>query len=79
MDFQLSETEKAFQEKAEQFVLSAMPPGYTDRCLYCRGPTGQLEFEERDPAIDRFRERMGKEGWLTMAWPKELGGGGILS
>ena len=77
MDFQLNETEKAFQKKAEQFVQSAMPPGYTDRCLYWPGAYGAiLEFEERDPAIDRFRERMGEEGWLTMAWPKELGGGG---
>jgi alkylation response protein AidB-like acyl-CoA dehydrogenase len=77
MDFRLTEKEKAFQQKAEQFILSEMPPGYTDKCLYWPGGYGAiLEFEERDRAIDRFREKMSEAGWLTMAWPKELGGGG---
>jgi len=77
MDFHLSEKERQFQKEVDKFILSAMPPGYAENSLYWPGGYGTIrEFEVRDPAIEKFRERMSEEGWLTMAWPKELGGGG---
>jgi len=77
MDFHLSEKEKQFQKEVDKFILDAMPPGYAENSLYWPGGYGTIkELEVRDPAVEKFRERMSEEGWLTMAWPKELGGGG---
>jgi alkylation response protein AidB-like acyl-CoA dehydrogenase len=77
MDFHLSEAEKKFREDIDAFILREMPPGYSDNDLYWPGGYGAIgEFERRDPAVEKFREKMGEKGWLTMAWPKEYGGGG---
>ena len=77
MDFRFSEAEKKFRAEVEEFILKEIPPGYADKDLYWPGGYGALsEFEVRDPAVEKFREKMGERGWLTMAWPKEYGGGG---
>ncbi|MCX6007991.1 MAG: acyl-CoA dehydrogenase family protein [Chloroflexi bacterium] len=77
MDFKLDKKQLDFQKEVEHFLKTNVPPGYSEKSLYWPGGYGAiLEFEERDPAVDRFRERMYEEGWTTMAWPKELGGGG---
>ena len=77
MDFRLSEAENKFRQEVEKFVLDEMPGGYSERDLYWPGGYGAIgEFEIRDPEVEKFRSKMGERGWLTMAWPKEYGGGG---
>ena len=77
MDFRFSEAEKRFRAEVEEFILQEMLPGYADKDLYWPGGYGAIgEFEVRDPAVEKVREKMGELGWLTMAWPKEYGGGG---
>lgn len=77
MDFRFSEAEKKFRAEIEEFIIREAPPGYADKELYWPGGYGALgEFEVRDPAVEKFRQKMGERGWLTMAWPKEYGGGG---
>jgi len=52
---------------------------------YMKGAvTSELEEEKRNPEFfegggPEFREqyaRMGEDGWISMSWPKEMGGGG---
>jgi alkylation response protein AidB-like acyl-CoA dehydrogenase len=77
MDFRFSEAEKKFRAEVEEFILQEMLPGYSDKDLYWPGGYGAIgEFEVRDPAVEKLRGKMGERGWLTMAWPKEYGGGG---
>jgi alkylation response protein AidB-like acyl-CoA dehydrogenase len=77
MDFRLSEAENKFRQEVEKFILAEMPQGYAERDLYWPGGYGAIgEFEIRDPEVEKFRRKMGERGWLTMAWPKEYGGGG---
>ena len=77
MDFRFSEAEKRFRAEVEEFILEEMLPGYEDKDLYWPGGYGAIsEFEVRDPAVERLRGKMGERGWLTMAWPREYGGGG---
>lgn len=77
MDFHFNEAEKRFRAEVEEFILEEMLPGYADKDLYWPGGYGAIsEFEIRDPAVEKLREKMGERGWLTMAWPKEYGGGG---
>ncbi len=77
MDFRLSEAENKFRQEVEKFILAEMPQGYAERDLYWPGGYGAIgEFEIRDPEVEVFRRKMGERGWLTMAWPKEYGGGG---
>ncbi len=77
MDFHFNEAEKKFRAEVEEFILEEMLPGYADKDLYWPGGYGAIgEFEVRDPAVEKLREKMGERGWLTMAWPKEYGGGG---
>ena len=77
MDFRFSEAEKRFRAEVEEFILQEMPPGYADKDLYWPGGYGAIgEFEVRDLAVEKIRKKMGERGWLTMAWPREYGGGG---
>jgi 3-oxocholest-4-en-26-oyl-CoA dehydrogenase alpha subunit len=77
MDFRFNEAEKKFRAEVEDFILEEMLPGYADKDLYWPGGYGAIgEFEARDPAVEKLREKMGERGWLTMAWPREYGGGG---
>jgi len=77
MDFHFNEAEKKFRAEVEEFILEEMLPGYADKDLYWPGGYGAIgEFEVRDPSVEKLREKMGERGWLTMAWPREYGGGG---
>lgn len=77
MDFKFNKQQLEFQREVEDFVKTNLPPGYSERSLYWPGGYGTVkEMEERDPAVENFMEQMRKAGWLTMAWPKEYGGGG---
>jgi len=77
MDFHFNEAEKKFRAEVEEFIHEEMLPGYADKDLYWPGGYGAIgEFEVRDPAVEKLREKMGERGWLTMAWPREYGGGG---
>jgi len=77
MDFRLSEAENKFRQEVEKFILDELPRSYAEKDLYWPGGYGAIgEFEVRDPEVEKFRRKMGERGWLTMAWPKEYGGGG---
>ncbi len=77
MDFRLNEAENKFRQEIEKFILDEMPRSYAEKDLYWPGGYGAIsEFEVRDQEVEAFRHKMGERGWLTMAWPKEYGGGG---
>ena len=65
MDFGWNEEELAFRERVRDFVHSNWGGGDPE--------------EEGDEAgawerMRAYQKEMGKQGWLTMAWPKEYGG-----
>ncbi|UCC60157.1 MAG: acyl-CoA dehydrogenase family protein [Dehalococcoidia bacterium] len=77
MDFRLSEQEEAFRKEVDDFIQKELPAGWTEESLYWPGGYGAIpDFEEINPAADRFRKRLAEKGWLAIAWPEEYGGGG---
>ena len=65
MDFGWNEEERAFRDKVRDFIHSNWQGGDAE------------EEGAEDGSWERLREyqkEMAKNGWLTMAWPKEYGG-----
>ena len=70
MDFTFSEKEEALRKEIREFAKKELPPGY-------RG--GLIESESSDTDWDFsmvMAKKLADKGWLTIAWPKEYGGGG---
>ncbi|MCH7705525.1 MAG: acyl-CoA dehydrogenase family protein [Chloroflexi bacterium] len=71
MDFQLAPEELAFREELKVFLKQELPPDWTGE-----------EYEEEEGGDEswqftlRMRKKLADKGWLTLAWPKEHGGGG---
>jgi len=66
MDFGWNEEERAFRDKVRDFIHSNWKGGFDAE-----------EEGDEDGSWERLREyqkEMAKNGWLTMAWPKEYGG-----
>jgi alkylation response protein AidB-like acyl-CoA dehydrogenase len=76
MDLRLTEQEEEFRREVDEFVLSELPPGWTEDSLYWPGGYGAVpDFEEIRPEHEKFRHRLAEKGWLAIAWPEEYGGG----
>ncbi len=66
MDFGWNEEEQAFRDKVREFIHANWKGGFDAE-----------EEGDEDGSWERMREyqkEMAKNGWLTMAWPKEYGG-----
>ena len=66
MDFGWNDEEQAFRDKVRDFIHSNWKGGFDAE-----------EEGDEDGSWERLREyqkEMAKNGWLTMAWPKEYGG-----
>ena len=66
MDFSWTEEDTAFAKELYEFCEHEVPSWFKGH--YIGGD------EEKDFCI-QFCKKMGERGWLTMAWPKEYGGG----
>ncbi|MBI2871639.1 MAG: acyl-CoA dehydrogenase family protein [Chloroflexi bacterium] len=69
MDFRFAPEEEAFRKEVEGFLRKELPSDWEER-------EGLVDFEEPEGAAFArdFRRRLARQGWLTMAWPKEYGG-----
>jgi len=77
MDFQFSEREEAFRREVDDFIKRELPANWAEENLYWPGGYGTIpEFEEIDPVVEQFRQRLAEKGWLTISWPKEYDGSG---
>ena len=75
MDFRFTEQEISFKKEVDDFIKQELPRQHTEKSMYWPGGYGTIsEFEEIKPEIERFRQRLGEKGWLTISWPKEYGG-----
>lgn len=68
MDFEFSDTEKAFAEEVEKFLDEHATPDVAD---VCRENMAQIVDT---PERRAFMKKLSERGWLGMTWPKELGG-----
>ncbi len=77
VDFRFSSQEEAFWQEVDDFIKKELPANWAEESHYWPGGYGTiLEFEELNPAAERFRRRLVEKGWLTLSWPKEYGGAG---
>lgn len=78
MDFGFDQKEAAFYQEVDEFLKKELPPDWATQDLAWPGGYGarQVKNEENRKIADRFRKKLWKKGWYTMAWPKEYGGKG---
>jgi len=77
MNFGLSSQEEAFWQEVDDFIRKELPADWAEDSHYWPGGYGTIpEFEELNPAAERFRRKLVDKGWLTLSWPKEYGGAG---
>ena len=69
MDFYFTPEDEAFRQEIVDFVSKEVPRDWR---------TARIDTEEPEwrDAIRQFKKKLAQKGWLTMAWPKEYGGGG---
>ena len=65
MDFSWSEEQNGFREEVRSFIREHWSEGAQMR-----------EGLERNERVREYQRQLADAGWLTMAWPKEYGGGG---
>ena len=68
MNFEFSDTEKAFGEEVDKFIEANRSPEVMDRT---RENMAQLVDT---PERRAFMKKLAERGWLGMSWPKEYGG-----
>ena len=66
MDFEYPADAEAFRAELRQFLKEELPPWWTDTWV---------DDDRIIPFTLKFCQKMADKGWLTMAWPKEYGGG----
>jgi alkylation response protein AidB-like acyl-CoA dehydrogenase len=67
MHFRFTSAQSAFREEIRGFLAREMPPGW-------RGRHFIWMTDEEWRIARQFDRKLGKQGWLTRAWPKEYGG-----
>jgi alkylation response protein AidB-like acyl-CoA dehydrogenase len=68
VDFEFSETEKAFAQEVEAFLDEHATPDVAD---VCRENMAQIVDT---PQRRAFMKKLSAKGWIGMSWPKEYGG-----
>jgi alkylation response protein AidB-like acyl-CoA dehydrogenase len=77
VDFHFSSQEEAFRQEVDDFIKRELPPNWAGESHYWPGGYGTIpDFEELDPAAERFRRLLAEKSWLTLSWPREYGGAG---
>jgi alkylation response protein AidB-like acyl-CoA dehydrogenase len=70
MDFHIDQKAEALRKEIQEFARTELPEGWA---------TGMFEEESKDEDwafAMSISKKLAQRGWLTMAWPKEYGGGG---
>jgi len=70
MDFQIEEKAEALRREIKEFARTELPEDWA---------VGMFEEESKDEDwafAMSISKKLARRGWLTMAWPKEYGGGG---
>ncbi len=70
MDFGFTEAEQAFRQEIRHFLERELPPDW-------KGPMwfeGLLERDDMWGIARDMARKLGKKGWLSLAWPREHGG-----
>jgi alkylation response protein AidB-like acyl-CoA dehydrogenase len=69
MDFKFTAEDQAFRQEVREFIRTNWGTGDT---------VGGIAAEDDSewPRVRTFEKKLAERGWLTMAWPKEYGGGG---
>ena len=68
MDFQFTPEDEAFRLEVRDFLRRELPPDWVGIVN-----NDMLAADEFDIEV-RMRKALAKQGWLTLAWPKEYGG-----
>jgi alkylation response protein AidB-like acyl-CoA dehydrogenase len=68
MNFHLSPTEEAFRDEVRAWIYQEFGKDWDGGDI--------VSQEESYYAANETNKKLAKKGWLTMAWPKEYGGGG---
>ena len=68
MDFEFSDSEKAFAEEVEAFLDEHATPDVAD---VCRENMAQIVDT---PERRAFMKKLAEKGWIGMSWPREFGG-----
>lgn len=69
MDLRFTEAEESFRREVREFFQKELPPDW--------GGMDHFAATDKQHAYGlEFDRKLGKRGWLTMAWPKEYGGQG---
>lgn len=72
MDFRFDPEEEAFRQELRDFIRRELPAGWGEDARNDRE-----DFPPEQQEVARaFTKKLAKRGWLTLAWPKEYGGGG---
>ncbi|MBI4337538.1 MAG: acyl-CoA dehydrogenase family protein [Chloroflexi bacterium] len=69
MEFRFTPEEEAFRQELRTFLKKELPPDWS-------GGDVEVDSEEQWQFTLQMKKKLGQRGWLTMAWPKEYGGGG---
>ncbi len=72
MEFRFPPEEEAFRQELRDFIRSELPADWGQDA---RNDREDLPAD-RAPVAKAFTKKLAQRGWLTLAWPKEYGGGG---
>ena len=67
MDFKFENVDEDFRSEIKDFVEKELPWNWREEDL-------DPEDEKDSVLVRDFKRKLGDQGWLTMAWPKEYGG-----
>ena len=67
MDFKFETVDENFRSEIKDFVDAELPWNWREEDL-------DPEDAKDSILVREFKRKLGDQGWLTMAWPKEYGG-----
>ena len=71
MNFKFTKEEEALKKEVATFIKTLMSTELKD---WKGSPDGRPSCEEDWSLYRKYKQLLGKKGWLTMSWPKEYGG-----
>jgi alkylation response protein AidB-like acyl-CoA dehydrogenase len=70
LEFLFDSAEEGFRREVVEFLEAELPPGW----FGILSPEEQYESDENWTLTKRMARKLGRKGWLSLAWPKEYGG-----